>query len=295
MAKPNTVIDNLPAMPKASTLHPVLADDLSRLTTISDDFTFDAMQPDGYASGSLPAVGANVPDAGIRSLSPGKNPTLGRDLTVTATYDNRFGTSGPRPVFDGKGWNTAGKAFIIRVSGIADNRVMEPTLEGFRSVLEMVYYKAASSIGNRSPFFAGLNVTPNFGGFNDAGSGQGRVSPIGNTTMAIAGAFNPGAWRALATHRIYNQTDQLVTVRNWLDGVPLGNFTVSSTDMQASNNSNARAYIGSGLQGPFNGSVARVRRVFTGPLASGSQAQVDAILDRIVAADYAWKMPRLLA
>jgi len=288
VAKPNTLVETVPAFTGSDPLHPVLSDDLARLTTISDDWCFDARNPDCYAGGVLPAIGSAIPVAGLVSLAPGPNTTLNRNLQVTATPSD----GAKLPTFDGKGLvfdaGTTSAYLRVQKTGVTQGFVASPSAEGDVPWLEMVAYKAAGlTATNRGPYFAGGWNSTMFGGLFQQGNGQGAPTPYDSGQAVTFSAMWLNTWTSYAAlYHNLNRSAQTADVRIWLNGELVYTATGVALPKMFPTNASNGAQIGGG-QGTWAGSVARVRRVYLDPVwaSLAAQAKLD-LAARIVADEY---------
>ncbi|HEU0045070.1 hypothetical protein [Sphingomonas sp.] len=296
MPLPQTLVETLPAFVNAQRDMPVAANDRSRLVTISDDFIFDAMDPNGYAGGALPAVNAAIPAAGLVNLAP--DAALGIPRTAAGAVTAIPRTPAQLPLFTGKGLRIvpgSNDALLVSKGNVTLQRVCEPTLEGYASHLMLVFYKTATIVNGSAPLGFGItNSTGQFGRFTQNGGGDLTFNP---GAIALGGSGS-GAWHCAATHIAFDTGANTATIRGYMDGLLAGTATASiSANFAIVDYFACRASIGAQTNGnTFNGEIARVRRVYTTPWLAGlSTADAAAAIDAMVAAEFAWKMPLLLA
>jgi len=292
MALPQTIEEKFAAASFAGgSARPVVAKDASGLVTMYDDFVFDAMDPNGYASGALPATNAAIPTTGVLNLARDIAPALSRASGVVAAAPR---DTSKLPLFTGKGWQfLSGTYDLLKITktGIADSRVLEPTLEGFVSNLVMAYFKVTAQVSNSSPFYVGQAAGLPYGGFRFINASGLMVPEPGGPGGWLSASLS--TWYQVAVHAVYTPASDQVALRYYLNGALAGTNTITTATEEGSSNGGAGAGIG-GAYGAsvMTGEVGRVRRVMN-PTVGGSPAFTNTQLDALVAADYAYKMPLL--
>ena len=297
MTLPATVAITLPPLVNPDFSMPIAANDRSGFATISDDFIFDAMDPNCYSGGVLPAVSAAMPTAGLVNLA--NDTALAISRTAAAGAVTAIPSDGTKlPTFSGKGLRfLSGTCSPLNISkiGTTISRVAEPVLEGNVPFLDIVFFKINTFANAVSPYCAGLNnSTSRYGGFitTSAGGLIGAFPNQGTTIQPTA-----STWMQLACYHTFDPVGLQTTLRLYLNGAFLASDTGSWTNTQGSANSSARAQIG-GVAGAnvMDGEVARVRRVYTTPWLAGLSGPASlAAIDALVANEYGWKMPLLNA
>lgn len=117
----------------ADTKRIVIDRDPARLSSIATDFVFDATVAACYSGGAIPADLALIA-APLQNLANDVNPFLGRVGAVQASAND----AANKPRRNGLGIEVNGytrQGLLITKGGVADNRVAEPSFEGFIDVL----------------------------------------------------------------------------------------------------------------------------------------------------------------
>lgn len=292
MALLNTVQEAFAGVSFGSGIRPVVAKDQSQLVTMYDDFIFDFADANCFASGTRPAVGASVPAAGFVNLAPDAALALSRTASgaVTAVPSD----TSKLPVVTAKGISfLAGTSEGLQIikGGVASNRVMEPTLEGFTQHLLVVYFKETAYATGGGLITAGqAGGAAQFSGLYNLNSGGLIVTRPYQQGGWLSPSLN--SWYQAAILTTYDNAAGTVAYRLYVNGVMvLAVAATATSNFQGSNNSFAKALIGSMVGGgALTGEIARIRRVLN---VGGALAAAD--MDAIVAADYGYKMPILLA
>lgn len=261
------------------------------MTTVGTDFIFDFHKADSFAAAALPAQDATA--FSLVNLARDTAPAIPRSASaVTAaqfdgaapsTYDVTQGlmvlpsSVGPPAVL-------AKSGLLLQKGGIANNRVCEPLLEGFKSFLLICWFRlAANPAAACSPLLLGVS-----GGFNPNGGwtinpGQGLYEAVGNQNL---GALTLNTLYQFGVHYAFDTTAGTSQITNFINGAQYSTYVGRTVANYAANVSNARTRIGGGQGFALpSGSVGRVLREFT------SISGVDPLA--YVAKDYALNSTRL--
>lgn len=271
---------------------PVMCADGALICTIGTDFIFDALNPNGYAAGVLPATGAAVPTAGLvnlaRDVAPGIVEAGIPRGTVTAVESTAAGVAAS-PTFDGKGWQigVTKRPFEIRKAGISPNRVNEAVLEGFKDVLVLVTFRlaAASSDFGMGIIAAGRSSVAGTVAMFAQNTGTNIVAAGATAGSAPVGTLHQAGYIAR-----YNTGTQTMTATPIFDGVVGAPIAATSVAAAVGNDANSRATLGTYTG--FNvasGSIVIYRAVRE---YINVTAMTDAAIAAYVAKDYAYGLAR---
>lgn len=286
-----TIIEPLAGANFASNDIPVLSSDPALMCTIGTDFIFDASAASGYSGGVLPAVGAAVPTAGLVNLARDVAPAQSRTgVAVTASPFNvaQLGT------FDGKGWSLAFGArqgFQVKKTGVANNRIGEPSFEGWADSLMIAWLKLSALPSNAiypaMPWLLGQNHasnTPTYSCLSIANTGQATFRPSGY----VLGSFPVGVLVQVAQHSVWDNVAGTSTHTAYINGVAVDTRAGPAPSAMSTSNVNAGALFGAQGGGGYamDGVLYRVQREF--PEVSGIDVAA------FVSKDYAINRARFL-
>lgn len=249
----------------------VRSQDLSYMTRLTSDWTFDAITAAGHAAGSLPSNGATLPVAGLVNVainSPAAIP-VGLRGAVTAKANNGAVTD---PTFDISagigGVNFSGSKDPLQIlkASIADNAVCNPIVEGYLDFLALTWIKPVA-LGNWGCFGLGDQGAVNrIWGCYCNGGGNFKEALSDRIFTGVAA----GAWSQIGMHYRYDTGANKIYVRTFVNGAEVNAgsaataVTATPTSQTASSYTNAKMQIGGNRVDPaFNGTVARASRHFT--------------------------------
>lgn len=203
----------------------------------------------------------------VSNLARDTNTLLSRTLPVVGVW--RSGSA--RPVRSGAGLlfaPTTNLGIAINKGGVANNRVCEPTLEGFLDQLVLINFRATGFASSASPFVVGTSSGANqTGGWLQSGTSgdfslaPSRVNVSGWTDGVVAGALTQLGY--LTRYDVGGNTTEHYLIRDGqFRSTPLVGTAPAS---MLSNIANAAANIGGGgTAGPvvFNGVIYSLYREF---------------------------------
>lgn len=292
----DTVIETLTTNFANSNL-PVMCFDEANICTVGTDFIFDALNPACYPGAALPANGAAV-DAIVnlaRDNAPAINAVVTRAGAVTAA---KRATGFNSATFDGKGWQIGGvgagglanSPLQITKVGVAANRVNEAALEGYQSVLQLIWARVtdfsdatgAVLFGNGQAGGSNTNMVV----FTNSTSGDLRAS-VGATSLALGKtiALSELVQVGLLCKFNVGGTTTLTPVVNGLLGTPTAGPAWPSGFV--ANNGFALAQLG--LM-PGNSATDNAKTIYRAVREYVDISGVD--VAAMVARDYAYGLPR---
>lgn len=202
--------------------------------------------------------------AGIKNLALNANTLLGRTGEVYGKLiDNTL-----RPIRNGNGLRFLSGSYsgiYLSKDGVAANRVLEPSLEGFIDNLLLVTIRPDGFASLASPFVAGTGSgSTQYGGFLGGGTaGQYLAYPGAKSTAVLNGA-SAGTLTQIGLLTRYDTGAGTTSIYPIRDGVVSGTALAGTAPASiASNAANAFTRIGGGgTSGPgvFNGTIYRLRR-----------------------------------
>lgn len=273
---------------------PVLCNDGANICSIGTDFIFDALNPAGYASGVLPATGAVI--GTVVNLARDVAPAISAVITRTGTVTGIQRTTGfTATTFDGKGWQMGGTGtpkspIQLAKTGIAANRVNEASLEGFASVLELVWARITDfSDASGTILFGngqGGGSTTNMNVYANGVTGDLRAT-VGSSNIALGKTVVLNELVQAGIHSKFNVdgTTTLTPIINGVLGTPVAGPAWPGTFV--ANNGFALAQLGLMPGYPASDNAKTIYRAVR-EYTDISQVDVAAF----VAKDYAYGLPR---
>lgn len=217
------------------------------LTTVGTDFIFDAKNAATFAGGALPSNGATA--FSLVNLARDTAPAIPRaSVAVTAAqFDTNLTTYDTTKGFVSFPTTTIKDGLLVQKTGVANNRVCEPTLEGFVSFLLILWMRLnANPTAAQAAMLLGQSggLNPNAGFYLNTGSAN--VLEV-QTNQVIGNIGAAGALHQVAAHYSFNVGAGTTTVSTFLDGAQVATGIAGrAIASYVANNSNARTRIGGG-------------------------------------------------
>lgn len=253
---------------------PVNTRDPSLQAGVTTHWLFDFVTPAGWASGEIPANGANVPVPGAVDISrpdklalpvPLRKAVTVLDNTPPSTFtlaSGRGGFHNPGGVFGGA---------HLRMADTSPNNVGHPPSESFKDFLASVWLKPNGGVTFGSYFGYGTNSSgADQTVFWGVGVDYGNVVKEFMTNTPLTGLIVADTWVNIAVSYRFDIPADKIFVRIFINGDPIGpeaeavNFVAKPSQQSAWPNVSGYCGLGSNMRLPgADVTYARYRRDFT--------------------------------